>query len=97
MDCFNPKHVAKAYGTEYKLHFDQKCILYSFIESQRNVVREMQTAFIRTGSNGRFCEQGHETLVENFLTGININLKRGWGGVGGGGTKSFMEKVRYKE
>jgi hypothetical protein len=38
MDCFNPKHVAKAYGTEYKLHFDQKFILYSFIESQRNVV-----------------------------------------------------------
>jgi len=68
MDHFNPKHVAKAYRTEYKLHFDQIFILYSFTESQRNVVQEMQTAFIRTGSNGRFCEQGNETLVENFLT-----------------------------
>jgi len=37
MDCFNAKHVAKAYGKEYKLRFDQKFILYSFIESKRNV------------------------------------------------------------
>jgi len=32
MDWFNPKHVAKAYGKEYKLCFDRHFILFYFIK-----------------------------------------------------------------